>query len=69
MDTKHKFHSNLSKFNENSHAHFITTKTYKNYPYFKDERLCQIVFEELEFYREKLGFYILGYVVMPDHVY
>lgn len=69
MEAKNRFHNNLPKFNDNSYAHFVTTKTYKNYPYFKDERLCLIVLEELEYYRDKLGFELMGYVIMPDHVH
>ena len=60
---------NLLKFNDNSYAHFITTNTYNNYPYFKDEELCQILIEELEFYSRKYGFALIGYVVMPDHLH
>ena len=58
---------NLPKFNQESYIHYITTKTFKNYPFFKNEKCCLILLEELDFYRNKLGFKILGYVVMPDH--
>jgi putative transposase len=59
----------LPKFDDNSYAHFVTTNTYKNSPFFRDEGLCQILVDELEFYSGKLGFAIVGYVVMPNHVH
>jgi REP element-mobilizing transposase RayT len=62
-------YKNLPKFNDNSYAHFITMNTYNNYPYFKDEELCQILIEELEFYSKKYGFALTGYVIMPDHLH
>ncbi|MFH1838122.1 MAG: transposase [Candidatus Kuenenbacteria bacterium] len=58
---------NFPKFQEG--IHFITTKTFKNYSYFKDEKCCLILVEELDFYRKKLGFKILGYTIMPDHLH
>jgi putative transposase len=64
-----KTYKNLPKFDDNSYAHFITMNTYNNYPYFKDDELCQILREELEFYRKKYGFILIGYVIMPDHLH
>ncbi|PKL72729.1 hypothetical protein CVV26_00490 [Candidatus Kuenenbacteria bacterium HGW-Kuenenbacteria-1] len=58
---------NFPKFQEG--IHFITTKTFRNYPYFKDEKNCLILLEELNFYRKKLDFKILGYVIMSDHLH
>lgn len=62
-------HKNLPKFNDINYVHFITAKTFQNEPYFKNEKCCLILLEELNFYREKLGFKILGYVIMPDHLH
>jgi len=62
-------HRSLPKFDDNSYAHFITTNTYKNYPFFRDEGLSQILVEELGFYSGKLGFALVGYVIMPAHVH
>jgi REP element-mobilizing transposase RayT len=74
--------SNLKKFNDKSYIHFVVSKTfgklevdkdvnkhYRGYPYFKNEKCCQILIEEFKFYRKKLGFKILGYVIMPDHIH
>ena len=59
----------LPKFDDNSYAHFITTNTYNNYPYFKDEESCQIIVGELQFYSRKYGFALIGYVIIPDHLH
>ena len=62
-------YKSLPKFNDTSCAHFVTTRTYRSYPYFKDEKFCKILTEELEFYSEKCGFTLVGYVIMPDHLH
>jgi len=59
----------LPKFNDQSYVHFITTKTFKNLPYFEDDKCCLILLEELDFYRKHLGFKVLGYVILPDHLH
>jgi len=60
---------NLPKFNDNSYAHFVTTRTYENRPYFKNEELLSILLKEIGFYSGKYGFEVLGWVIMPDHVH
>ncbi|MGB2800489.1 MAG: transposase [Dehalococcoidia bacterium] len=62
-------YKSLLKFDDNSYAHFITTNTYRNYPYFQDEEFSQILLEELRFYSVKLGFTLIGYVIMPSHLH
>lgn len=62
-------HKSLPKFDDNSYAHFVTTKTYRNYPYFKNDDFCRILLEELRFYSQKYGFTLLGYVILPDHLH
>ena len=62
-------HKSLPKFSDNSYAHFVTTRTYRNYPYFKDKKFCRILVEELEFYSERYGFTLIGYVIMPNHLH
>jgi putative transposase len=59
----------LPKFNDNSYAHFITTRTYENRPYFKDESLAHILLTEIKFYTQRYGFSLMGYVIMPDHLH
>lgn len=59
----------LPRFNENSYAHFVTTKTFENRKIFTDEKCCKILLRDIDFYRDKLGFKLIGYVIMPDHVH
>ena len=46
---------NLPRFNESSYAHFVTTKTFENKPIFRDEKCCEILLKDIDFYRQKLG--------------
>lgn len=60
---------NLPKFDDNSYAHFITTRAYENRFYFKKEEFSNILLKEIVFYSEKYGFEVLGWVIMPNHVH
>jgi len=62
-------HKNMPKFNDNSYVHFVTTRTYKSRPYFRDEEFSWILLEELRFYGKKYDFVLMGYVIMPNHVH
>jgi putative transposase len=62
-------YKNLPKFNDNSYGHFITTRTYENRPYFKNDEFSRILLAELGFYSQKYGLTLIGYVIMPDHVH
>jgi putative transposase len=62
-------YKNLPKFNDSSYAHFVTTRTHENRPYFKNDEFAYILLGELQFYNEKYGFTLMGYVIMPDHVH
>ena len=62
-------HKNMPKFNDNSYVHFVTTRTYKSRPYFRDEEFSRILLEELRFYGKKYDFVLMGYVIMPNHVH
>ena len=58
----------LKKYDVPGQAYFITTCTFRRKKIFKDERCCNILLENLEFYRKKFRFKLLGYVIMPDHL-
>jgi len=59
----------LPRFNETSYAHFVTTKTFENKPVFKDKKCCEILLKDIDFYRNKLGFKLIGYVIMTNHLH
>jgi len=45
----------LPKFNDLSYIHFITTNTNNRFPFFKDDELCQILADNIEFYEKKFN--------------
>ena len=59
----------LLKFDDNSYVHFVTTGTFRNLPYFRNEECCRVLLEELKYYSDKLDFTLPGYVIMPDHIH
>lgn len=61
--------SRLPKFNIPGHIHFVTTKTIGNKKIFKDNEYCGLLLKDIDFYRNKLGFKLFGYCLMPDHVH
>ena len=62
-------HNRLLKFDDNSYVHFVTTGTFRNLPYFRNEECCRVLLEELKYYSDKLDFTLPGYVIMPDHIH
>ena len=59
----------LPKFNELSYAHFVTAKTYKNQPFFIDDKCCQILFDNVKFYQNKYEFNLIAWIIMPTHLH
>ncbi|OGY48844.1 MAG: hypothetical protein A2663_00085 [Candidatus Buchananbacteria bacterium RIFCSPHIGHO2_01_FULL_46_12] len=59
----------LPKFNDLSYIHFITTNTNNRFPFFKDDELCQILADNIEFYEKKFNLEIYSWVIMPDHLH
>ncbi len=59
----------MKKFNEPGHIHFITARTFKNIPFFKDEKCCKLFLENLKFYRTKFDLKIHAYCIIPNHVH
>jgi REP element-mobilizing transposase RayT len=51
------------------HIYFVTTKTYNNFPYFKNEIFCELFIMELMFCQKLFGFEIYAYKINPDHIH
>jgi putative transposase len=51
------------------HLHFLTFSCYKRLPFLKTARSRDVFLQELGRLRAELGFRIIGYVVMPEHVH
>jgi putative transposase len=59
----------LRRYYGNGHLHFITFSCYRRLPLLKTARAWDIFVKELGKVRDEMGFHLLGYVVMPEHVH
>jgi len=60
--------SRKRKYNSENHVHFLTGVVNKRMKLFQEHpECCQIFLENLKFYRNRLDFKFLGYVIMPEH--
>jgi putative transposase len=57
----------LPKFDIPGHVHFITTNVHRNIPLFLANDLCRILLSNIDYYRGKHDFGLVGYVILPDH--
>ena len=49
--------------------YFVTAVIRNRLPIFRDRQAAELILAELERLRNELGFALLGYVVMPDHLH
>ena len=59
----------LKRYYGKGHLHFITFSCYRRLPLLKAERARDIFVKELGKIRDEIGFHLIGYVVMPEHVH
>ena len=59
----------LRRYYGKGHWHFITFSCYRRLPLLKTVRARDIFVKELGRVRDEMGFHLLGYVVMPEHVH
>ncbi len=59
----------LKRIYGRGHLHFLTFSCYKRLPFLKSSRSRDIFVQELGRLRTELGFRLIGYVVMPEHVH
>ncbi len=50
-------------------SYFITTSVNKFVKIFKKIKYVYIILENINFYKEKYGFKLIAYVIMPDHIH
>ena len=60
---------NLVRYQQSGHLHFITFSCYRRRPYFRSAKGREIFERALETMRLRYHFYVLGYIVMPEHVH
>ena len=58
----------LKRYQQARHLHFITFICYHRAPLLDNPQAREIVVTALEQTRRWYGFYVVGYVVMPEHV-
>lgn len=51
------------------YAYFITTKIKDYIKVFETKPYFDIIIDNVNFYREKFGFKLWGYVIMPEHIH
>jgi len=59
----------LKRYYGRGHLHFVTFSCYRRLPLLKSARARDIFVRELGKARDELGFQLIGYVVMPEHVH
>jgi len=59
----------LKHYDDLGTARFVTFSCYHRLPSLNHPKAKEIVIEELNLARDKHGFRLLGYVLMPDHVH
>jgi putative transposase len=61
--------SGLKRYQQNRQLHFVTFTCYHRKPWLADPRTRTQFEQTLETVRQWYGFWITGYVVMPEHVH
>jgi putative transposase len=59
----------LRRYHSKGHWHFITFSCYRRLPLLNTVRVRDVFLKELGKVRDEMGFHLLGYVVMPEHVH
>ena len=59
----------LRRYHHSGQSHFLTFSCYRRQSYFQSPWTCDLFLTCLEIMRQRLGMYIYGYVVMPEHVH
>jgi len=59
----------LKRYYGQGHLHFITFSCYRRLPLLKMVRARDLFVQELGKVRDEMGFRLVGYVVMPEHVH
>ena len=61
--------SGLQRYYGKADLHFITFSCYRRLPLLKTMRARDLFVQELAKVRDEMGFRLVGYVVMPEHVH
>lgn len=70
MKQKLKLHRNSQKrYYIDNAIYFITTNTFKGYPYFEIDVLSELLVEELRICQQIQKFKLFGYKINPEHIH
>src|ERR1700750_405432 len=61
--------SSLKRYHTFGHDHFVTFSCYRRLPFLNNDHARTIFLDILEQTRQRPGFYLFGYVLMPEHVH
>src|ERR1700761_3227892 len=61
--------SRLKRYHTSGHDHFVTFSCYRRLPFLNNDHARTIFLDILEQTRQRHGFYLFGYVLMPEHVH
>ena len=61
--------SGLKRYYGKADLHFITFSCYRRLPLLRTARARELFVQELGRVRDEMGFRLVGYVVMPEHVH
>ena len=53
---------------QDNNVYFIVTKTFQNFPYFKEHIFCELFIEELKLCKELKKFKLYGFCIIYDHL-
>jgi REP-associated tyrosine transposase len=59
----------LHRYYGNGHLHFLTCSCYHRQPWLATARRRDLLLSILEEVRQRYGFVVVGYVVMPEHIH
>jgi putative transposase len=59
----------LRRYPEENRAYLVTAVVKDRSPIFGDERIARSLRDIIDSYRERYGFLVLAYVIMPDHIH
>ena len=59
----------LKRYYGQKHLHFITCSCYRRLPFLRTARARNVFLKILDEVRNRYGFLLVGYVVMPEHIH
>lgn len=69
MDNKNLHRNSQKRIYGEGYIYFITTNTYRRFPYFREETFCELFIDSLKICKELKKFKLYGFVVLPEHVH